>query len=261
MIKAKYILISVGLLLLSQYSFAQDLLLRRVSFKTGAYNYSIYVPYNQQTPKISNRCVYYWYEQGKIHQNQGGFSGLLLEGSFEKCTLTGFLIEKGEFKGGLKNGEWKKWDLKGNLIYSEYWKDGYREGPSWEYDATNKKVTTCNYKNSMLHGEYKIMVGDSLVKSLKYNKGRLIVKKPKVKKQRFEKPEKKLLKKTLAKTGKSSGKESVEMSMEEPVENSEVEAAKKSKKKSQRKSRRKIKQEKTEANKDVCTEESVETKN
>lgn len=160
-----------------QETLAQETLLRSVSYKEGGYNYSFYVEYQNEEVRTNDDLVYYWFDNGEINQNRGGYSGLLLQGSYEKTTIGGKLIEKGSFENGLKNGQWKKWNVDGDLVELLVWKRGTRHGKYWSFDPpTNARTIAC-YKNNLLNGWMMSFQADSLTKKTKFRKGNVVSKK------------------------------------------------------------------------------------
>jgi len=75
-------------------------------------------------PSIKNGLFYYWYSAGGVHFTQGGFSGKLLNGSYNEYYLNKNLKQQGAFKKGLKDGIWKTWNEDGTLIGLSKWKNG-----------------------------------------------------------------------------------------------------------------------------------------
>jgi antitoxin component YwqK of YwqJK toxin-antitoxin module len=75
-------------------------------------------------PRIKPDCLYYWYDDNRIHSSQGGFSGNLLNGQYVVYYLNHNLLEQGAFKKGLKDGAWKSWNEDGSLKQEANWKEG-----------------------------------------------------------------------------------------------------------------------------------------
>lgn len=75
-------------------------------------------------PRPKARLFYYWYSSNQIHSTEGGFSGRLLNGSYNEFYLSRNLKEQGAFDKGLKNGTWKEWAEDGQLIKTTRWKKG-----------------------------------------------------------------------------------------------------------------------------------------
>src|SRR5437879_9375353 len=85
--------------------------------------------------KITNlrSSTYYWFGQGDIRSTQGGYSGKLIDGVFEKFNRKNALIEKGEFENGLKEGTWTKWYPNGKFLSQYRWRNGQRDGDFEEF--------------------------------------------------------------------------------------------------------------------------------
>jgi hypothetical protein len=76
------------------------------------------------SPKVKSGLFYYWYSAGSIHFSQGGFSGKLLNGSYNEYYPDKNLKQQGTFKKGLKDGTWKSWNEDGTLSSATKWKNG-----------------------------------------------------------------------------------------------------------------------------------------
>ncbi len=81
------------------------------------------IPVNKN-PKANPTLYYYWYSANVIHLTQGGFSGKLLNGSYDEFYANNNLKQQGNFKKGLKDGVWKSWDENGTLTQVSTWKNG-----------------------------------------------------------------------------------------------------------------------------------------
>lgn len=96
------------------------------------FKYEFYV--TKKKPEINDKKVYYWFKGGTIHASEGGDSGELLDGVFEKFYLNNQLAEKGRFRKGLKVGIWKTWHSNGSIKTQCYWNNGRKNGSFYEYD-------------------------------------------------------------------------------------------------------------------------------
>src|ERR1700743_640462 len=76
------------------------------------------------TPKIKSGLFYYWYSANGIHYSQGGFSGKLLNGTYNEFYADKNLKQQGAFNNGLKDGIWKSWNEDGTLSSDTKWKNG-----------------------------------------------------------------------------------------------------------------------------------------
>jgi len=106
--------------------------------------------------KISQRLkpnlFYYWFTSGKISMTQGGYSGKLLNGTFEEYFENKNLSRKGEFINGLKEGLWKEWYFNGISQNSFFYSKGTRSGRYTLFDTTGNLAATGFYKNGQLSG-------------------------------------------------------------------------------------------------------------
>lgn len=129
------------------------------------------------TDDVESLKDYYWFKQGQIHINQGGYSGYLLDGSYKIFNKGGKLLEEGFFEEGLKSGVWKRWTVEGRLVYEQRWKRGLKHGSQTFY--LKEGITKVeHFKGGRMTGEAK-----------RYRDGKEI-RKPKVQKARKEKREK-----------------------------------------------------------------------
>ncbi len=110
--------------------------------------------------KTDPGLFYTWYKSDSINTNQGGFSGYLLHGLFNRYIRHSILIEQGTFKKGLKNGEWKYWDNKGKLIRLTTFSEGLRQGQSFEM-VHDTLIRSC-YKKDVIRGLQFHEFGDSV---------------------------------------------------------------------------------------------------
>jgi hypothetical protein len=125
-------------------------------------------------PKARPDRQYYWYGSGGIHQLQGGYSGHLLNGSYQEYYLNKNLRTEGAFGEGLKDGVWKDWNEAGKLSRLITWDQGEQTGPFRLYDPDGKVITSGNYKHNLLEGAVTFHIGTDSVKTLRYKKGQVI---------------------------------------------------------------------------------------
>jgi antitoxin component YwqK of YwqJK toxin-antitoxin module len=118
------------------------------------------------TGKILETRTYFWYYNGRINHNQGGFSGKLLHGKYEVFDNQQRLITMGSFLNGLKEGSWIRWNMNGKMKESCSFKKGKLEGTLKTFTITGNLLTESNYKNDLLEG-----------KSRYYRNGAVIIKK------------------------------------------------------------------------------------
>jgi antitoxin component YwqK of YwqJK toxin-antitoxin module len=124
---------------------------RSITLTNKEFTYRFFIYNKPVERKIRDNVTYYWYKAGKIHKNEKGYSGSLLDGRFEKYDLNGNLLEKGTFKKGVKDGLWKTWDMDGNLTEESSWKKGFRQNIT-RYSKTGEILSELNYKKGKLHG-------------------------------------------------------------------------------------------------------------
>lgn len=104
---------------------------------------------------------YYWYYDNKIHFNQGGYSGKLLNGNYQVFDGTNKLIEKGQFKNGLKFNSWTQWFANGKIKRIQIYKEGNQEGQAKVFNEQGKLLVIENYKNGKLNGKITYFTGDT----------------------------------------------------------------------------------------------------
>jgi hypothetical protein len=125
-------------------------------------------------PKARPDRQYYWYGSGGIHQLQGGYSGHLLNGSYQEYYLNKNLRTEGAFDEGLKDGVWKDWSEGGKLSRLITWDQGEQTGPFRLYDPEGKVITSGNYKHNLLDGAVTFHIGTDSAKTLRYKKGQVM---------------------------------------------------------------------------------------
>lgn len=97
--------------------------------------------------------TYYWFSANKINSTQGGYSGRLLNGSFQDFYPNKNLKESGLFRGGLKSGKWKSWTESGRLNGEYTWSAGKKNGPYIKYDSLGNVSEKGKYRNDLLNGK------------------------------------------------------------------------------------------------------------
>lgn len=90
-----------------------------------------------------DKLRYYWYSNGTILSNIGGYSGNLLNGTYRVLSKDNKLVEQGFFVNGLKDGTWKYWYSNGTIQRKEVWKKGILKSIPAEFD----------YEGNMLSGK------------------------------------------------------------------------------------------------------------
>lgn len=125
-------------------------------------------------PNVNPELTYYWYGTGSIHLLQGGFSGQLLNGSYEEYYINKNLKTQGTFENGLKNGVWKDWDKTGKLIRLFTWENGSWSGPFNIYNANGKVIQSGRYIHNQLDGPISFNAGTDSAKTIRYKKGKIV---------------------------------------------------------------------------------------
>jgi antitoxin component YwqK of YwqJK toxin-antitoxin module len=121
----KNLLITI-LLFISGYACAQDMPEMSTKVRITSPDKTIVAEVNEVSEVISPKpnLFYFWYYAGSILSTQGGYSGKLLDGSYNEYYLSKALKQQGTFKKGLKNGSWKSWNEDGVLKEDILWKNG-----------------------------------------------------------------------------------------------------------------------------------------
>lgn len=121
----------------------------------------------QLIPSIS----YHWYREHYIGINQGGYSGVLLHGSYKRYAKGGKLLKSGMFHMGVKQGLWILWDDKGNMKSEESYEQGLKHGKVRLYEDGILQQEE-DYVKGHLHGKLKRYQNGQLIEELKYKQGR-----------------------------------------------------------------------------------------
>jgi antitoxin component YwqK of YwqJK toxin-antitoxin module len=122
------------------------------------------------TKKFNDRS-YHWYSGGQLNHNYGGYSGKLLDGSFNAFYLNKNLKETGVFRNGLKNGEWKNWYVNGQLMDVTKWKKGKKNGNFYEFNESGEIKRIGRYKDGKLSGKIRSFLEVDSVTIGYYKKG------------------------------------------------------------------------------------------
>ena len=145
--------------------------------------------------KVDNEKKYFWYRNGFVNSNIGGYHGQLLNGEYKLLDINNNLLITGRFELGLKTGQWKYWNKYGNYIRIESWKKGllhgtvqkfysngvkkeelhYRKGSKngrfVKYDKAGQFIEKGNYKNGKLHGKLLYFSDGEKMNSVKFKEG------------------------------------------------------------------------------------------
>lgn len=117
---------------------------------------------------------YYWFSPNQINTTQGGFSGKLLNGSYQEFYANKQLSRSGYLNKGLKTGIWKSWDEKGGLTDDYTWTAGRMNGVYHKYDSLGKVLETGKYSNDLLHGK-QLTYTNGEPKQVLYKRGKVTV--------------------------------------------------------------------------------------
>lgn len=114
--------------------------------------------------------VYYWYNSNSIHKNAGGFTGNVLDGTYQVFDKNKNLIVQGEFRKGLRIGTWNRWNPKGGVYRTECWRKGILHGSLTQFNHSGDIIKQLKFKNGELHGKSRILEKGRM-KTVKYNRG------------------------------------------------------------------------------------------
>lgn len=120
--------------------------------------------------EVHPQVFYYWYANGQVYSNQGGYSGNLLHGDYIEYDQAGKLIMKGAYERGLKSGQWIHWYQGGAIQEIIEYESGQLEGKTTRYTPNGRIHYSAEYRNDVLHGEMTTVVNDTLFE-LTYRNG------------------------------------------------------------------------------------------
>ncbi|WCL81780.1 hypothetical protein PPO43_01545 [Saprospira sp. CCB-QB6] len=145
---------------------------------------------NPEKFKAKKGKMYFWYHKDRLLGTEAAYSGLLLEGLYERFYPNQNLLEKGFFHKGLKNGLWQKWWENGRLKEELNWKKGQKKGILRRYNAAGQLIEKGQYRKGKLHGKYYFFDPETgrCIQVERYKKGEKKVTKPK--KERKKQPAK-----------------------------------------------------------------------
>lgn len=124
--------------------------------KTDSFKCEFFVSNNLiRNFNIHDSLTYYWCKAQKLFATQGGFSGQLVNGKFNKFYHTGQLAEQGSFKMGLRHGEWKLWHPNGFLKETCKYRYGKIKGRLVRYNLKGKVIAEEKYRKGKLKLEYR----------------------------------------------------------------------------------------------------------
>lgn len=137
-------------IVLSLVSFQEPKLKKRITDKD--FKYEFYV--TDDSPRIKEQRIYYWFKGGAIHTSENGTSGQLLHDTFEKFYLNNQLAEKGNFESGLKVGLWRTWHQNGVLKSTQDWASGRRRGMYLHYNDKAVLIEKGRYYTGKKQGQW-----------------------------------------------------------------------------------------------------------
>jgi len=158
---------------MGQYS-TKDFLSHKIIVNHDDYTIVAYVKPTRRI-YIESDLLYYWFSTSLIKSTQGGYSGKLLNGSYQELFLNKNLKELGAFRAGLKTGNWKSWDESGRLKEEYSWDSGKRNGAYSKYDSLGRLSEKGKYRNDLLSGKQTRLIGDS-TNIVYYKKGKIVPK-------------------------------------------------------------------------------------
>jgi antitoxin component YwqK of YwqJK toxin-antitoxin module len=125
-------------------------------------------------PDVKPELEYYWYGANTIHRLQGGFSGQLLNGTYNEYYKNKNLKTQGLFEKGLKNGEWKDWYEDGKLNRLITWEKGIQSGRFSLYNPDGKIIQSGRYRHNQLDGPVTYNAGTDSLKVIRYKNGQIV---------------------------------------------------------------------------------------
>lgn len=117
--------------------------------------------------KVKSQQLYHWYQSQRVQQTQGGYTGKLLHGDYNRYSPNKQLILQGTYKKGLANGNWKEWRPNHRLMKEEYWKKGIQNGEARHYDGQGNLLLQGKMKGGKWHG--KVWTFDSADSSYRWD--------------------------------------------------------------------------------------------
>lgn len=162
----------LSLMLCGSISFAQEFInIRKISHSKGDTIVVAGILADVKIEKVNPSVFYYWYANGQILANQGGYSGNLLHGEYLEYGPSGHLLLKGMYEKGLKSDSWTLWHPDGSIKEKIHYEDGVLEGKTIRYSTNGKIFYSANYRKSSLHGEMTKIESDTLYRVV-YRRGK-----------------------------------------------------------------------------------------
>lgn len=128
----------------------------------------IFFEITHDRPKSSNDMEYTYFFNGELLSEVGGYTGLLLDGRFERVKKTGELVELGEYRAGVKNGVWKRWGVTGQESFT--YERGKKNG-NYQLNTLKGYKEEGSYLEDKLHGVVRYYRADTLNKVFEYKNG------------------------------------------------------------------------------------------
>jgi len=179
------------IILLSQNSsFADKPKTYIVPLKEGLYTLKVEAYVSPISIKAKNNRTYFWLKSKAVHSSVGGYSGLLLHGSYESFYTSNQLRVQGQFKSGLKIGEWQTRHENGLIKEIHTYKHGRLHGLIKKYDNNGQILLKGRYKHGKRHGTH-IIYSNGLKTSVdRYKNGQ--IQDPKIPKEKNNSKKKQL---------------------------------------------------------------------
>lgn len=160
---SKRILLSSLLSLSITLAFCQEFInIRKISLIVGDTTVVAGILADVKIEKVIPDVFYYWYSNGQIYCNQGGYSGNLLHGEYIEYDNSGNLILKGLYERGVKSGKWTFWYAEGFIKEIIEYEEGHFEGVNTRYSNDGKILYSATYRKNQLHGEVTKIISDTL---------------------------------------------------------------------------------------------------
>lgn len=151
--------------------FSQDFInTRKISLSLGDTSIVAGILADVKIDEVSPGVFYYWYANGKISTNQGGYAGNLLHGEYVEYGPDGVLLLKGQYSHGARSGQWMYWYEDGTLREHISYENGLLHGKTTRYGPDGRISYSANYKQNLLHGELVTVLSDTLYQ-VQYRKG------------------------------------------------------------------------------------------
>lgn len=115
--------------------------------------FTFYVIHDPEKVKISSDIDYYWYQDRKIHNSKGTYSGELLHGVYEHQSRDFDLKENGRFYLGQKDSIWNTYNEEGELVKRINYDKGILNG-AYNTFKNNQPFISGSYKKGKKKGRW-----------------------------------------------------------------------------------------------------------